>query len=86
LTIRIEYNIYSNDQNTNEIISTALNDLENTFFVEHLDSEESSVLDDDNNEEILDIDDDINLDRLNKFEFVEVPENYIEDKVYDDLK
>ncbi|KAF0386965.1 chaperonin: PROVISIONAL [Gigaspora margarita] len=82
----MEYNIYSSDQNTNEVILAALNDLENTFFVEHSDSEESSISDNDNNEEILEINDDISLDRLNKFEFVEVPENYIEDKVYDDLK
>ncbi|CAG8475198.1 35724_t:CDS:2 [Gigaspora margarita] len=80
----MEYNLCFSDQNTNEVILTALKDLDNTFFIEHSDSEESSVSDNDNNE-ILDIDYN-NLDRLNKFEFVEVPENYIEDKVYDDLK
>ncbi|KAF0439679.1 chaperonin: PROVISIONAL [Gigaspora margarita] len=74
------------DEKTNEVILAALKDLENTFFIEHSDSEENSESDNDNNEEILDIDDDINLDRLNKFEFVEIPENYLEDKVYDDLK
>ncbi|CAG8495527.1 16763_t:CDS:2 [Dentiscutata heterogama] len=87
----MEYSIYSNDHDTNQVILTALNDLENTFFVECSDSDEesnpTSISDNsDDNEEILNIDDDINLNRLNKFEFIEVPDNYIEDKVYDDLK
>ncbi|KAF0554854.1 chaperonin: PROVISIONAL [Gigaspora margarita] len=40
------------------------------------------------NDELPDIeDDDFNLDKLNKLvEFVDIPDNYIEDKIYDELK
>ncbi|CAG8611398.1 12397_t:CDS:2 [Gigaspora rosea] len=76
----MEYNLCFSDEKTNEVILTTLKDLENIFFIEHSDFEENSESDNDNNEEIFNIDDDINFDRLNKFEFVEIPENYIEDK------
>ncbi|CAG8600851.1 9472_t:CDS:2 [Gigaspora margarita] len=46
--------------------------------------ESNSVLDD---ESISDDDfSDIPLNKLNEFNFVDVPDNYIEDKIYDDLK
>ncbi|CAG8835718.1 20457_t:CDS:2, partial [Cetraspora pellucida] len=79
--------INSNDDSINEIIVTALKDLDNTFFVECLDSEddeESNSLAD--IEAITDSDDDIPRSKLNEFIFVDVPNNYIEDKIYDDLK
>ncbi|CAG8759685.1 6820_t:CDS:1, partial [Dentiscutata heterogama] len=41
----MEYNVYSNDSSTNEIIIAALEDLDNTFFVEYLDSESDKELD-----------------------------------------
>ncbi|RIB06995.1 hypothetical protein C2G38_2215644 [Gigaspora rosea] len=84
----MEYNICSNDNNTNEVIITALEELDNTFFVECLDSES----DEDSNflsdiEPISDINDDnIPLSLLNEFDFIDVPDNYIEDKIYDELK
>ncbi|CAG8455593.1 9643_t:CDS:2 [Cetraspora pellucida] len=85
--IKMDYNIRSNDHYANDVILTALEDLENMFFVESSDYEESnSISDNDDNEEVLDISDDINLDRLNEFEFVEASNNYIEDKIYNNLK
>ncbi|CAG8587218.1 10677_t:CDS:2, partial [Cetraspora pellucida] len=83
----MEYNIYSSNSSTNKIIIAALEDLNNTFFVEHLDSEsdkESNSLSD--VELISDIDDDIFLSKLNEFNFVDVEDSYIEDKIYDELK
>ncbi|KAF0544998.1 hypothetical protein F8M41_002462 [Gigaspora margarita] len=76
-TVKIEYNIHSNNHNTNKVILTALNDLENTFFVKCSNFDENNSESDNNNsEEILDSDN-INLNRLNEFEFVEAPDNYI---------
>ncbi|CAG8807383.1 23984_t:CDS:2, partial [Cetraspora pellucida] len=69
---------------TNVVILTTLKDLDNAFFVEHLNFKEiNSVSDNDNNEEILD---DINLDKLNKFKFIKVSDNYIKDEIFDNLK
>ncbi|CAG8534288.1 18107_t:CDS:2 [Gigaspora rosea] len=83
----MEYNIRSNDDSVNEVILSALKDLEDTFFADYSDSEgeeSNSVLDD---ESISDDDfPDIPLNKLNEFNFVDVPDNYIEDKIYDDLK
>ncbi|CAG8557413.1 2139_t:CDS:2 [Scutellospora calospora] len=76
----MEYNLCFNNQKTNKVILTTLKNLENMFFIEYSDSEESSESDNDYNKKILDINDNINLDKLNKFEFVEVPKNYIKDK------
>ncbi|CAG8467770.1 hypothetical protein C2G38_2149154 [Gigaspora rosea] len=80
----MEYNICSNDDTINKDILAALKDLDNTFFVDYLDSEDeesNSVLD---NESISD--EDIPLNKLNEFSFVDIPDNFIEDKIYDDLK
>ncbi|CAG8619725.1 7942_t:CDS:1, partial [Scutellospora calospora] len=83
----IEYNIHSNDNNTNKVIVAALEDLDNTFYSEYLDSksdEESNSLSD--NEPLSDINNNIPLNNLNEFDFVDLPDNYIEDKIYDELK
>ncbi|CAG8715161.1 14685_t:CDS:1, partial [Dentiscutata heterogama] len=73
-----EIQYISNNHEINKVILTALKDLDDTFFVEHSNSEKTnSVLNNDNNKEILDI----NLDRLNKFEFIEVSDNYIKDVI-----
>ena len=84
----MEYGINFNNDDT---ILTALEDLNSTFFTEYSDSEdekESSIIsnnnDDDNDDEIIS-DFDNNFD-LNNFEFKEVSDNYVEDKIYDDLK
>ncbi|CAG8493073.1 14553_t:CDS:1, partial [Dentiscutata heterogama] len=68
----MEYNIRSNDNNTNEAIITTLEDLDNIFYIEYLDSEsdeESNFLSD--IEPISNIDDDIPLSLLNEFDFVD---------------
>ncbi|CAG8606910.1 11271_t:CDS:1, partial [Dentiscutata heterogama] len=84
----MEYNIYSNDDSINEIIFSALKDLDDTFFVEPLGSEdekeESDSLSD--IEPTSDVDDEIPSSKLNEFVFEDIPDNYIEDKIYDDLK
>ncbi|CAG8497290.1 9232_t:CDS:2, partial [Scutellospora calospora] len=83
----MEYNIRSNDDSINEVILSELKNLDDTFFANYSDSEgeeSNSVLDD---ESISDDDfPDIPLNKLNEFNFVDVPDNYIEDKIYDDLK
>ncbi|KAF0440391.1 chaperonin: PROVISIONAL [Gigaspora margarita] len=81
----MEYNIQSNDDNVNKVILAALKDSDNTFFVEYSDSknkEFDSVLD---HESISD-NDDIPSNKLHEFNFIDVSDNYIEDKIYDDLK
>ncbi|CAG8763562.1 2643_t:CDS:1, partial [Cetraspora pellucida] len=83
----IEYNIYSHDDSINEVILSALKELDDTYFTDYSDSKDeksNTVL---NNKLILDVNfSDIPLNKLNEFNFVDVPDNYIEDKIYDDLK
>ncbi|RIB21013.1 hypothetical protein C2G38_2177811 [Gigaspora rosea] len=81
------YNIRSHDDSINEVILSVLKELDDTFFADYSGSKgevSNSVLDD---ESISDDDfPDIPLNKLNEFNFVDVPDNYIEDKIYDDLK
>jgi hypothetical protein len=81
----MEYGIYSNDDDVNKAILDALEDLNKLFFVEDSNSEDeqASNFAPDEVEEIPDFNDNINL---NRFEFVETPDSYIEDEVYDVLK
>jgi hypothetical protein len=88
----MEYVIYFENENANETISTALEEINNFFFNENssfeseknMSENEGNVLivSDDENFENLDV----NKINLNNFEFVENSDNYIEDKVYDNLK
>ncbi|CAG8819458.1 43357_t:CDS:2 [Gigaspora margarita] len=80
----MEYNIRSNDDSVNQVILAALEDLDNTFFVEYSDSEDKEFDSVSDSESISD--NDIPSSKLNEFNFVDVSENYIEDKIYDDLK
>ncbi|CAG8578061.1 5101_t:CDS:1 [Scutellospora calospora] len=83
----MEYNICSNDSNLNKIIIDTLKNLDNTFFVECLDSEsdeEPNILLD--IESISNNNDEIPISILNEFSFVDILDNYIEDKIYDELK
>ena len=86
----MEYDIYFENENANETISAALAELNDIFFIENSSSEsEKNGSEDEGN--VLIISDDENFENLNEidlsnFEFVENSDNYIEDKVYDDLK
>ena len=81
----MEYGIYSNNNDENKAILDALEDLNKLFFVEDSNSEDEQESDfaSDEDEEISKVNDNIRLDR---FEFVETPNSYIEDEVYDNLK
>lgn len=81
----MEYGIYSNDNDANKAILDALENLNKLFFVKDSNSEDEQEPDfaPDEVEEISDFNDNI---RLNSFEFIETPDSYIEDEVYDNLK
>jgi hypothetical protein len=68
----------------------ALEEVNNTFFVENLSSnDEENISDNLNHEDNNDIDnlnEDFNEMRLSNFEFVENPNNFIEDEVHNELK
>src|SRR3954463_14862976 len=89
----MEYGIYFNNDSENNTILFALEELENTFFIENsgCESEKNTTDDNENNENIFDeeitsINENFENLHLNNFEFIENTDNYIEDKVYDDLK
>lgn len=86
----MEHGIYFNNNNANETILTALEELENTFFIENSGSEsEKNLTDDDENtsdDEIAPINENFENFNLNNLEFEENPDNYIDDKVYNDIK
>jgi hypothetical protein len=86
----MEYGIHFDNDSANENILAALEEVNNTFFVEDLSSNsEENASDSSNHEDDNDID---NLDEnfnemhLNNFEFIENPDNFIEDEVYNELK
>ncbi|CAG8442944.1 3263_t:CDS:2 [Scutellospora calospora] len=64
----MEYNIYSNDNSANEAILAMLNELNNIFFIEYLDSESEDKFDSIPDDESVS-DDDIPLNKLNEFNF-----------------
>ncbi len=74
----------------NEIILTALEELNNIFFIESSSSgSKKNTLDDNvksNSDNVLNLEEDFNKINLNNFEFVKNPDNYIKNKVYDELK
>ncbi|PKK60271.1 hypothetical protein RhiirC2_793572 [Rhizophagus irregularis] len=84
----MEYGINFND---NDTVLTALEDLDNTFFIEYSNSEdsedkkESNIILNNNNDDEITSDFD-NNSNLNNLEFEEIPDSYIEDKIYDNLK
>ncbi|RIA93443.1 hypothetical protein C1645_819411 [Glomus cerebriforme] len=86
----MEYDIYFENEDANKTISAALAELNNIFFIENSSSESEKNMSEDE-ENVLVISDDENFENLNEidlnnFKFVENSDNYIEDKVYDDLK
>ncbi|GBB96763.1 hypothetical protein RclHR1_28290001 [Rhizophagus clarus] len=90
----MEHSIYFENENANKIILFVLEELNNIFFIENS-SSESEKNTSDNDENVSVISDDENFENLNEIqlnnlEFVkktdENPDNYIEDKIYDDLK
>ena len=86
----MKYSIYFSNNNANETILTALKELNNTFFIENSNSEsKKSILNNytsDSNNNIKNLETNFNKIYLNNFEFVKNPDNYIEDKIYNDLK
>jgi len=86
----MEHGINFNNNSANETILAALEELNNTFFIENSSSEsEKNTSDDDvasNSDNILNFEENFSKISLNDFEFVENSDNYIEDKVYDELK
>ncbi|CAG8700232.1 10312_t:CDS:1, partial [Dentiscutata heterogama] len=81
----MEYNICSEDNNITEAILASLKDLNSTFFVKCLyskDEDEFKSISDDE----LESDNNIPSNKLNEFKFIDVPDSYIKDKIYDDLK
>ena len=89
----MEYGIHFDNDNANNDILDALEELNNTFFIEILssddekneknasDSSEHEVVDD-----INDLEENFNKMHLSNFEFVENSDSYINDEVYDKLK
>ena len=90
----MEYGINFSNDSANENILSALEELNNTFFIENdSSSDEKNVSDNEVNPNFDDIEDDIqsivenfNEMHLNNYEFVENSDSYIKDKVYDDMK
>src|SRR5271154_940061 len=86
----MEYSIYFDNDGANKTISAALEELENTFFIEDSSSESEKNISDDHeimsDEEIESINKNFENLHLSNFEFAENSDNYIEDSVYDDLK
>jgi hypothetical protein len=86
----IKLGIYFNNDSDNKDILFALAELNNTYLIENLSSDSENSA---SNSEVISNSDDIeNLEKnfkemhLNDFEFVENSNNYIEDKIYDNLK
>ena len=93
----MEHGIYFNNDGANENILSALEELDNTFFIENLSSNsEKSASDNeiisnsDNIENVEDVEENFNENfnemHLSNFEFMENSDNFIEDEVYDNLK
>ncbi|RGB23282.1 hypothetical protein C1646_774745 [Rhizophagus diaphanus] len=87
----MEYSIYFENKDANETLSAALAELNDIFFIENSSSESEKNMSE-NKGNVLVISDNktfnenLNEIDLNNYEFVENSDNYIEDKVYDDLK
>ena len=83
----MEYGIHFNNDDTNKNILAALEEVNNTFFVENLspDSEENTS-DYENVDDINNLNKNFNEMHLNNFKFVENPDNFIENEVYNKLK
>ncbi len=86
----MEYGIHFSNDSANETILSALEELNNTFFIENSSSESEKNISDnhtsDSDSDIESLKTNFNKIHLNNFEFVENPNNYIEDNIYDDLK
>ncbi|GES76155.1 hypothetical protein GLOIN_2v1484099 [Rhizophagus clarus] len=86
----MEYGIYFNNDSNNKSILASLEELENTFFIENSSSEsEKNITDSEavpDSDDFESLEEEFNKMQLNNFEFIEDSNNYIEDKVYDDIK
>ena len=86
----MKYSIHFSNDSANETILSALEELNNTFFIENSSSESEKNISDnhtsDSDSDIKSLETNFNKIHLNNFEFVENPDNYIEDDIYDDLK
>ncbi|CAG8513622.1 9211_t:CDS:1, partial [Scutellospora calospora] len=85
----MEHSIYFSNDSANDDISTALAELNDTFFVEDSSSESELIISD--NEIKLESDNDKSFNSsnkiyLNSFEYIDNPDNYIVNKAYNDLK
>ena len=86
----MEYGIHFNNDNENKSILSALAELDDTFFIENSSSDDEKNISDSeasfNSDDIEQLRENFNEMHLNNFEFVENSDNYIEDKIYDNLK
>jgi hypothetical protein len=90
----MEYGIHFTNDSANENILAALTELDNTFLNENLSSDseknisDSEVSSNNSNdiEDIENLEENFNEMHLSNCEFVENSVNYVEDKVYDNLK
>src|SRR3984957_20415096 len=89
----MKFGINFNNDDANKTILVALEELENTYFIENSNSESEKYSTDNDkntfNNEIASINksfENINVNKLDNFEFMENPNNYIDDKVYNDVK
>ncbi|CAG8488680.1 250_t:CDS:2 [Dentiscutata heterogama] len=86
----MEYDIYFSNDDTNNDILMALAELDDIFFVKNSSSESDQNISDDKikfkSNDNKNFNDNSNTTYLSNFEYIDNPNNYIEDKVYDDLK
>ncbi|RIA92913.1 hypothetical protein C1645_735915 [Glomus cerebriforme] len=86
----MEYGIHFNCDNANKNILSALEEVDNTFFIEKLNSDdEKDIPDSSSNEDNDDIDnfeENFNEMHLSNFEFMENSDSFIDDEVYKELK
>ncbi|GES99427.1 hypothetical protein GLOIN_2v1769618 [Rhizophagus clarus] len=91
----MEYGIYFNNNSANENILATITELKNIFFIENSsfddekstpDKEEVEVSSNSNSNDIENLKENFKEMHLNNFKFIENNDNYIKDKVYDDVK
>ncbi|RGB42230.1 hypothetical protein C1646_662434 [Rhizophagus diaphanus] len=86
----MKYGIHFNNDNANNNILAALEEVNNTFFTKNDSddniSDNSNHEDHEENNNISDLKENFNEMHLSNFEFMENPDNFIEDKVYNELK
>jgi hypothetical protein len=86
----MKHGIYFNNDSDNKDILSALAELNDTYLIENLSSNSENSASDSkvisNSDDIENFEENFKEIHLNNFEFVENSDNYIEDKIYDNLK